>query len=59
MRRPALESGPVAYAGEDIYCDEILSGRLPVRVAAETDRVLNPRDAAARSRVIVAAAVRR
>lgn len=28
------------YTGDDIYCDEILSGRLPVETVAETDRVL-------------------
>ena len=25
---------------DDFYCDEVLSGRTPVRVVAETDRVL-------------------
>jgi len=30
----------VDYTGDDIYCDEILSGRLPVEKVAETGRVL-------------------
>jgi histidine triad (HIT) family protein len=30
----------VDYVGDDIYCDEILSGRLPIEKVAETDRVL-------------------
>lgn len=28
------------YVGNDIYCDWILSGKLPVEVVAETDEVL-------------------
>ena len=28
------------YVGDDIYCDWILSGKLPVEVVAETDEVL-------------------
>lgn len=28
------------YTGDDIYCDEILSGRLSVKKVAETERVL-------------------
>jgi len=30
----------VAYAGNDIYCDEILSGRLPVDVVLDRPEVL-------------------
>jgi histidine triad (HIT) family protein len=30
----------VSYTGDDIYCDEILSGRMAVRVVTETERVL-------------------
>ena len=29
-----------SYVGNDIYCDWILSGKLPVEVVAETDEVL-------------------
>lgn len=32
--------GTETYTGEDIYCDLILSGEMPVKVVRETDSVL-------------------
>ncbi len=29
-----------SYVGNDIYCDGILSGKLPVDIVAETEEVL-------------------
>ena len=29
-----------SYTGEEIYCDEILTGRAPVEIVFETERVL-------------------
>jgi histidine triad (HIT) family protein len=40
LRSTGLRVPGVDYTGDDIYCDEILSGRLPVERVAETERVL-------------------
>lgn len=39
MLRIAVET-PDADVSDDYYCDEVLSGKVDVRVVAETDRVL-------------------